>query len=366
MMIWVILMAMTAAAVMAVLWPLSRSGALAGQADPNTQFYRDQIAEIERDRDRGVLLPEEAEAAKAEAARRLLRASGLKDVAAVAVGEPALRRRRAASTLALSVLPIVALAIYGAYGSPHLLSAPPGAQLQREADKLDVGTAVAQIEAHLAKQPEDGRGWDVLAPVYLRMGRADDAAKAYESALRYLGRDAGRLANYGEALVIAREGTVTAEAQAAFQEALSLDPASAKARLYLARAAEQDGKIDQARAAYRDILSAAPPDAPWRGFVQEQLTRIDADQGASGQTMREGPNADAIAGMVQSLADRLEKQGGSVDEWGRLIRSYAVLGQRDKAVATARRAREALAQDKPALQTIDALAQDLKLTDSAP
>ena len=82
--------------------------------------------------------------------------------------------------------------------------------------------------------------------------------------------------------------------------------------------------------------------------------------------MREGPDADAIAGMVQGLADRLEKQGGSPDEWARLMRSYAVLGQRDKAVATARRAREALAPDKSALQTIDALAQDLKLTDSAP
>jgi cytochrome c-type biogenesis protein CcmI len=366
MMIWVILMAMTAAAVMAVLWPLSRSGALAGQADPNTQFYRDQIAEIERDRDRGVLLPEEAEAARAEAARRLLRASGLKDAATVAVGEPALRRRRAASTLALSALPIVALAVYGAYGSPHLLSAPPGAQLHREADKLDIGTAVAQIEAHLAKQPQDGRGWDVVAPVYLRMGRTDDAVRAYESALRYLGRDAGRLANYGEALVIARDGTVTAEAQAAFQEALTLDPSSAKARLYLARADEQDGKIDKAKAAYRDILSAAPPDAPWRGFVQEQIARLDADQGTPRQAMREGPDADAIAGMVQGLADRLEKQGGSPDEWARLMRSYAVLGQRDKAVATARRAREALAPDKSALQTIDALAQDLKLTDSAP
>src|SRR5437763_558030 len=134
MMIWVILMAMTALAVMAVLWPLSRAHAvnahaMSGRSDSNTQFYRDQLAEIERDRERGTLLPDEADAAKAEAARRLLRASGQRDVEMTAVGEPALRRRRAASTLALSVLPIVALAVYGAYGSPHLLTEPPGAQL---------------------------------------------------------------------------------------------------------------------------------------------------------------------------------------------------------------------------------------------
>src|SRR5918997_5770779 len=105
MVIWVILLAMTAAAVMAVLWPLSRQRAVTRQADPDTQFYREQIAEIERDLARGVLLPSEAEAARAEAGRRLLRATGMQGEGFAAVGEPALRRRRAASTLALSVIP---------------------------------------------------------------------------------------------------------------------------------------------------------------------------------------------------------------------------------------------------------------------
>ncbi|MCB8820038.1 c-type cytochrome biogenesis protein CcmI [Microvirga rosea] len=366
MMIWVILMVMTAAAVMAVLWPLSRSAAVARQVDPNTQFYRDQIAEIERDRDRGAMLPEEAEAAKAEAGRRLLRASGLRDHEALAVGEPALRRRRAVSTLALSVLPIVALAVYGAYGSPHLLSEPPGAQLRQDAGKLDLDTAVVQIEAHLAKEPQDGRGWDVLAPVYLRLGRIEEAVKAYESALRYLGRDAGRLASYGEALVIVHDGIVTADAQAVFQEALSLDASSVKARLYLARAAEQDGQVEKAKSEYQTILASAPPEAPWRGFVQDQIARIDGNQGGSAPAMREQPNAEAIVGMVQGLASRLEAQGGSPEEWARLMRSYVVLGQRDKAVAATKRAREALAQDAAGLRTIDAMAQELKLTDTGP
>jgi len=88
MVIWIILLAMTAAAVMAVLWPLSRHYAVARQADPDTQFYREQIAEIERDQARGVLMPSEAEAAKAEAGRRLLRATGLRGEAFAAVGEP--------------------------------------------------------------------------------------------------------------------------------------------------------------------------------------------------------------------------------------------------------------------------------------
>jgi cytochrome c-type biogenesis protein CcmH len=117
--LWILLAAMTGGAIAAVLWPLSRRPEHAVKVeDPNTQFYQDQIAEIERDLDRGVLSASEAEAARAEAARRLLRAAERGEGASSAVGEPALRRRRAVSALTLSLVPLVALAVYGVLGSP--------------------------------------------------------------------------------------------------------------------------------------------------------------------------------------------------------------------------------------------------------
>ncbi len=360
MMIWIILLAMTAAAVMAVLWPLSRHAVVAEQADPNTRFYREQLAEIERDCQRGALLPTEAEAARAEAARRLLRASQSAGEPLVAVGEPALRRRRAASTLALSVVPILALAVYGALGSPHIAEQKAASTTQGSSN--DLGAAIGQIEAHLAKNPQDGRGWEVIAPVYLRMGRMDDAIKAYEAALRHLGPNAARLADYGEALVIAKDGLVSRDAQVAFEKAVALDPSSAKARLYLARATEQDGRIDKAREDYAAILTASPSDAPWVPLVREQIARLD---NLSGSAARPTDN-DAIAGMVASLAARLESQGGSADEWARLIRSYSVLGQRDKALATAVKARHALAGNAAGLQALDAMSRELQLTAANP
>lgn len=360
MVIWIVLLMMTAAAVMAVLWPLSRHRAIASQVNPDTQFYRDQVAEIERDRERGLLLPEEAEAAKAEAGRRLLRATGSQDTDLTALGEPALRRRRAVSALALSAIPILALAIYGAYGSPHLLTEPPGARMQAGNAQSDLMAAVAQIEAHLAKNPQDGRGWEVIAPVYLRMGRVDEAVRAYDTAIRTLGPDPVRLSNYGEALVIAKDGIVSAEAQSVFEQALKLDAASPKARFYLARAAQQDGQIEKAKAAYAELLSLSPPDAPWIPFVRQELARLSAP--VPENVAQIGP--EAIAGMVASLAQRLEAQGGNPEEWGRLMRSYVVLGQRDKAVDTLKRAREALAKDAAGLNTVNMMAQELKLTDA--
>ena len=367
MVIWIILLLMTAAAVMAVLWPLSRHRALTTeQLDPDTQFYREQIAEIERDRERGALLPSEAEAAKAEAGRRLLRATGMTADAFAALGEPALRRRRAASTLALSVIPIIAIVLYGAYGSPHLLTHPPERQAQAQGDRLDLMAAVSQIEAHLAQNPQDGRGWEVVAPVYLRMGRIEDAVRAYEAAVRHLGPSAERLANYGEVMVLARDGLVSAEAQKAFEQAVELDKASPKARYYLAVAAEQDGRLDKAKRAYAELLAALPEGAPWVDVVRQRLASLGTEQPVAGQGDAPQIGADDIARMVSGLAERLETQGGSPEDWARLIRSYAVLGQRDKARATAERARQVLAQDEAGLKTIDAMARELKLTDAGP
>jgi cytochrome c-type biogenesis protein CcmH len=354
--IWMLLAMMTAVAVLAVLWPLARHREVTTAPDPNTQFYRDQLAEIERDRERGLLSATEVEAARAEAGRRFLRASAASEPATAALGEPALRRRRAVSALVLSVVPILALAMYGAFGSPHLSGLPLAERLRAGSD-MDLATAVARIESHLAANPQDGRGWEVIAPVYLRMGRMEDAAKAFENALRLLGPDTDRLTNYGEAVVAAKEGVVPSEARVAFEKALALDASQPKARFYLARAAEQDGNIDKAKAEYETLLASAPGDAPWKSLVKDELARLNgADDGNV-------PGRENIAGMVEGLAARLEAQGGNVEEWSRLIRSYVVLGEPAKAKAAAGRAREALARDPGAMQRLDAVATELKLAD---
>ncbi len=136
--IWFILAAMTAAAVFALLWPMSRRRrreTAAAELSTEAGFYEDQLAEIERDLARGLIAPAEAEAARTEAARRLLRASreeGAAKSAAAPLAEPHLRQRRAASAFALSTIPLVALVVYGLYGSPNLPS-------QTDADRSATG-----------------------------------------------------------------------------------------------------------------------------------------------------------------------------------------------------------------------------------
>lgn len=364
MLIWIVLALMTGAAVLAVMLPLSRRGAADG-ANPDVAFYHEQLTEIERDVARGLLGPAEAEAARVEAGRRLIRA-GERSRGASAVGEPALRRRRAMSAIILSAVPLLAITAYGIAGSPGLPAQPLVARLRAtpaaaDSNGLDLAAGLARIEAHLAQNPEDGRGHDVIAPVYLRIGRADDSVKAYRQALRLLGEAPARLGGYGEALIASAGGVVSAEARAAFERVLALDPADPRGRYYLALAAEQDGDVEGARRRYGELIASAPADAPWLQAVRERLARLGGDSGPA--ALPEGDRAAAIRQMVEGLASRLEAGGGSPEEWARLVRSYVVLGERDRAAATLARARQSLPGSGEAL---DRLAGELGLSGAQP
>src|SRR5690606_11432512 len=105
---------------------------------------------------------------------------------------------------------------------------------------------VARAEAHLAANPSDGRGWDVVAPIYLRMQRFSDSATAYRNAIRLDGNSAARQAGLGEAIANAAGGIVSTDAQAAFEAALKLDPSDAKANFYLAMGLAQEGRSEEA------------------------------------------------------------------------------------------------------------------------
>ena len=248
-MIWLALAVMTGLAMGFVLWPLAfraRETADDGRAvfeeNREAAFYRAQLAEIARDVERGLLPAEEAASARAEAARRLLAASESRPQAA-ATG--ALWRRRIAALVIFAVVPAVALAVYLKVGQPDMPDAPLAERRPDPGSTRMIEAAVAKIEAHLMKAPDDRRGWEVLAPVYMRLGRYDDAAGAYRRVVA-LGEDSPAVhAELGQALVAMSDGVVTSEAHDEFEKAADLP----MAKFYLAVADEQDGKIEDAKAA---------------------------------------------------------------------------------------------------------------------
>lgn len=362
--LWFVFALMTAAAVFAVLWPLGR-GKRAEREGSEALVYKDQLAEIQRDATAGLIGPNEADAARVEISRRLLAAS---DVETSVSPTSNIAFRRAVAVIALVGLPLLAAGVYTRYGSPMLGDFPLAerARTVKASDSLD--KLVAQVETHLEKNPTDGRGWDVLAPVLMKLGRFDDAARAFRNAVTYSGETAARRSDLGEALAAASGGVITADAKAEFERAVALDPNEVKARYFVGLAAEQDGRKEDAANIWRAMLAVAPADAPWRSLVQDALVRVgvtapklsNEDMAAAKDMSGDDRNA-MIRGMVDRLATRLKDNGDDVEGWLRLMRAYIVLGERDKAQAALGDARQAVSKDAGRLQQLNDGLKDLGL-----
>lgn len=364
-MIWLVFALLTGAAVMAVLTPLAVKGEASDPAATDIAFFEEQITEIERECAEGRLDPAEAEGAKTEAARRLLRAQG-------AQGGTAAPSRKAAVIAALAaivLIPAVSLALYFRIGQANLPDMPLEARLEAAPNRFDLAGAVARIEAHLREHSDDGRGFEVVAPFYLGAGRTEDAVHAYSEALRLLGPIAARHAALGEAQTIAAQGAVTKEARGNFEAALKLDAASPMSRYYLGLAAAQDGDREQAIALWSRLLADAPAGAAYVEVVRAQLDKLrgagenppESDQGKIIAALPEGDRQTMIRSMVERLAGRLETQGDDVEGWLKLIRAYSVLAEPEKARQALKAARKALAEKTAEVERVEALAKELNI-----
>jgi len=374
MVLWAILAVLTAVVITVVCLPLVRPKKqehAAAQSD--AEIYKAQLAEIEEERERGVLSASEAEAARIEVSRRLLRSTNNEAKA----GRPGLFSKENDRALAATVIAIPALALSGylVLGSPMLPQQPHAASAQQSPGARGVAEMISQVEERLRSHPDDGAGWDVIAPVYLRQQDYHDAVFAFQQALRLNGENAARLEGLGEAMVLRDNGQVSETARMAFTRALERDPESLKSRFWLAISDEQNGKLEQAAEAYKQILNASPEGAPWRAMVGTRLAIVQQRLDPSGarapslspeamrsaESMTQEERAQMIENMVSGLAQRLEADGSDLDGWLRLMRAYKVLGKSSEARQAAASARENFKGDAGALERIDNAARQLGL-----
>ncbi len=338
------------------------------------EVYRDQLDEVERDAARGLIGDTEAEQARAEIGRRILLLEP--SVAGTDKGKPRATVPRVAGMTAVLAVPVIAWGLYGVLGSPDLPSQPLQERLARNPAESSVDELVARAEAHLTANPKDGRGWDVLAPIYLGVGRADDAVIAYRNTIAINGSTAARESGLGEAIAMAGGGMVSAEAEAAFRRALALEAGNPKAQFYLAGALVQEGKLSEATAAWRAMLGALPTDSPWRSPVEQAIAEAERRMTAAAGTAPNGPSQDQIDAaakmtaedrnamietMVAELDEKLRANPHDPEGWRRLLRSYQVLGNTEAARDALQRGVAALGANSEEAKELEAFALSLGL-----
>ena len=356
--LWVVLALMTAAVLAALLRPLLRVGTpAADRADYDVAVYRDQLDELKRDEQRGTLSATEIAAARLEIERRLLAAAAAKGGATT----PAPRPARLAAVLVMVALPVAAIGLYLDLGEPDLPDQPLSERtaerpLLAQDGTLDPAKVKLALEARLAADPTSLDGWLLLGRTDASLGAWDDGKAAYAKAMDLSNGRPDVVEAYGELLVGSAGGEVTDPATQLFTKAVAADRNRVKARYYLALGAAQHGDLAKAVADWKALEADAPATAPWRATVTE--LRQEAERRLAGGTTDDqaaqappapadpaaaqiaklppGEQGQAIRGMVEGLAARLEANPDDLPGWQRLARAYVVLGEGQKAEAAYR------------------------------
>lgn len=362
MVFWILAALFTLAASVAVMFPFLRPQKAAAEVEHDLAVYRDQLFELESEVKRGLISNEDGAEARAEIGRRIIKLSA--DEKSAAAHKGFRRTSRFVAAAAILTVPLLSWGLYSVLGSPGTPGMPLAERLQMDPAQASVAELIGRAETHLAINPQDIRGWETLAPVYMRLGRYQDAVKAYRQIIALGGSKANLEALLGEAFVGLSGGVVTSEAEAVFQKALELEPKEPRARFFLSLGLAQEGKLDEARMVWSEMVAELPQDSPWRAVAQEALTgdaggaeanvpaQADVEQGnTSGQQ-------DMIEGMVAGLDARLKDNPNDPEGWQRLVRSYVVLKRLKEAQDALERGIDALGKDGVAAKELEAFAKE--------
>ncbi len=347
---WIIAGVLTLAAAVVLAAPLFDTRKFKGEDAFALEVYRDQLSELTRDEQRGLLTPEQARAAQIEIERRILALDEGKKF------QPA-RPPSHPLTLAMAViLPLAGFGLYLMLGSPHL---PSQSALDRLAEeRARSSPAIQALEAKVAQSPSDAQSWIDLGRAYVDVERAKDAKASFAKAMALGRKEPDLLRQFAHAAILAEGGRVTSEAQSALQRALSADPGDPTARFFLALAKAQNQDVEGALTDWLTLEQQLPPEAPLRRLLTENIDKAAQQLGKDpaklpGRTVGRaggsaGPSAEDMAAaaqmtpeqrqafiesMVERLAARMKQEPENLEGWIRLANAYGVLGKRAEARA---------------------------------
>lgn len=364
--------AATVLALAAAVW-VARPLALARRsAQPRAAFdeqiFRDQLLELDRDVDRGVLSEDESRAARVEVSRRLLAAAAERERTTAHQPAPKVASYALAAAVVLGA-PALGLLVYAQIGAPLLPDQPVATRVESRpgqiaAERLmgprlapplegpeaaELESLVAQLQQSMAEPDADPRGLFLLARSQSQLGRFPDAWRSYGRLLGATGGEApgAVFAAMAESMILSAQGYVSPEAETALREALLRDPEDPIARYYLGMAYAQTARVQPAMRVWADLIARSPADAPWVATTRTQMAELAAAAGVVApavQALADDPEAAraSLEDVVAQLDARLTESGGAPQEWAQLVRSYKALDQPDRAADADARARAAL------------------------
>src|SRR5688572_7307776 len=346
---WIIAGVLTLAAAVVLAAPLFDTRKFKSEDAFALEVYRDQLAELTRDEQRGLLTSEQAKAAQIEIERRILALDEGKKF------QPA-RPPSHHLTLAMAViLPLAAFGLYLMLGSPHLPSQSAMDRLAEE--RARTSPKVQELEAKVEQSPSDAQSWIDLGRAYADVERTKDAKDSFAKAMALGRKEPDLLRQFAHAAILAEGGRVTTDAQSALQRALSADPGDPTSRFFLALAKAQNQDVEGALADWLTLERQLPPEAPLRRLLAENIDKAARQLGkdpatlpgrTAGRGAAPGPSTEDMAAaaqmtpeerqafiesMVERLAAKMKEEPENLEGWIRLANAYGVLGKREESRA---------------------------------
>lgn len=413
MILWLILTMLIAAAAAFIAIPFLRRDDSASHAASGVDVYKDQLAEVERDKEQGLIDEKEAELARVEIERRILNAARAEETGGRSFS-PNWQYRTAMGIATIVVIGSVGL--YAVVGRPDLIAVTGGAQMAAANNGSanvqaaqaggaqeggNVNEMVKRLEKRMEDDPKNADGWRLLGWSYYNTGRYDDSVKAYAKAVALQKDNPAFKAHMGEAMVKAADGRVTDEALKVFDDVLAINPKDERAHFFKGAALVQRGDNKGALDQWIELYNLTPADADWKKDLRVRIEELAQDAGidvsarlhetktaskvetapAAPAPATPGPSAEDVAaakdlsnqdqqamvkGMVERLASRLKSSPKDADGWIMLIRSRMVLNQHDEAREALKEAKEVFA-DAPETQTrIAQAAEAMGVREEAP
>lgn len=355
-MIWLVFAMLSMIGLLVMGLPLRhRSSQAPHPVDTTDAVLMDQLDEVRRDLERGVISDAEATAAEHEIKKRILmqsRRSAQSSRELVAGG-------RLMVVLSAVFVPVFAFGYYSAMGSPEI----PSVAFAERQDATEIVELTDRLYNRLSSDPEGGPsdGWMLLGQTYSKIGRFANAAEAYQVVAQRPEANSVVFSMLAEVLIYAKQGVVTPEADIAIDRAFAMNPSNPGAAYYKAVSLAQKGNSAKAHDILVASLDVADGYYPWMESFVVEANRVGAKIGkapisltdyapmanAPGPTQEDIKNAQDMTGeerqafirsMVERLATRLEDEPDDHDGWMRLGNAYSVLGENAPAIAAFSRA----------------------------
>jgi len=362
--IWIIIIALSVCASVIMVWPLMTRRRISEQNSEayDIAVYKDQLSELELELERNLISEVEAEHTRYEIHKRILAASeGTHAKSTSSSKLPGL-----VVWVLVILIPISGVALYLELGSPRIEDYPLAERTDiqpvqmsgdsNQSDMPNMDEVLDRLQERLEQTPDDVKGWSLLARAMMSSQRYDEATNAYKKKYDLTGQINDK-ADYAEALLMIGDGTITPEIMEIFQEVLQANPLDARSRFYIGMADIQNNNVTSALQIWTDLLYISADDAPWVEAVKAQIdisageAGIDLGALVASQEIRDlakqasiepaqsdharqkalEEQDEMIRSMVEGLASRLRDDPNDPEGWKRLIQSYTVLGEDEKA-----------------------------------